>query len=180
MRNSGRRDRAAHIRGDSTGTAGMEVDSFVRIWARGGKATAPTGRSGATNGKAVDGTPINAYMKWGVMEEVLDLAGGTSATSVNNLLPANSEIGTIVTHAVTDWGTPVSYNIGDTTTATRFGTGLTNDNISEGPAYARAHLSGTVAFTQASAAKVKIIANAAGTGKLHVAVFYRQFVGGQA
>jgi len=173
------------VRGTNSGLSGLENDAFARLWARGKKATAPTGRTGAApaiaggpGGATADGgVSINSYCKYGVMEEVIDLGGATSVTSTNDLLPANSILGMIVCTPVRDFTTPTTYDVGDTTTATRFATSLTNDNVSEGPAYAKAHLTGTVAHVQTSAAKVKIRPNTAGSGLLHVAVFYQQYVG---
>jgi hypothetical protein len=177
-RNSGFRKTNVHVRGTDTGNAGLEVDSFANVNARGGKATAPTGRDGATGGKANGGVPINARMKVSVAEEVIDLGGASSVMSTNNLLPANSLILEIVTHCVEEFTTPTTYNVGDTTTGTRFATALANDTVAEGPAYASSHWAGTVAIRQIAAAKVKITPNAAGSGKVHVAVFYMQFAGG--
>lgn len=179
-RNSGARQANRHTRGDNTGNAGDECDAFYRIHARGAKATAPTGRDGATNGMADGRVPINASCKLSCMEEVIDLGGASSVTSTNNLLPANALILEIVTHPVTDFTTPTTYDLGDTTTNTRFATALANDTVAEGPAYASDHWNGTVAMRQVAAAKVKVTPNAAGQGKLHVAVFYMQFVGGLA
>jgi len=179
-RNSGGRFRGLHIRGDHTGETGADFDSFTRLWAAGTKATAPLGRDGTTRGRADGGVPINSFCEFGVLEEVLDLGGAASVTSTQNLLPANSLIDVIVCTPVRDFTTPVTYNIGDVTTTTRFATGLANDTVAEGPAYATAHLTGTVAFRQVSAAKVRVVPNAAGQGLLHVAVYFRRFVGGQA
>ena len=177
-RNTPREFPNLHIRGNNLGTSGIESDSFLRKWSRASSsAEAPSGRTPQT---ATGGVGLSSYWKEGVLEEVLDLAGGTSVTSTNQLLPANSIIYPIVCTPVSDMLTPTSYNVGDGTTAARFGSGLTNNLVSEGPAYAAAHWT-TSAQTvwQAAAANIKIVPNSAGSGKLLVQVYFRQFVGGQ-
>lgn len=166
-----------HVRGTNSGNGGIESDAFVRHWARGQKATSPSAR---LQDKADGGVAANAAMLVKAIEEDIDLGGASSVTSTNNLLPANSLILEIVCTPLVDLSTPTTYDVGDTTTNTRFATALANDNVSEGPAYASAHWAGTVAIRQVSAAKVKITPNAAGTGRIRVAVFYMQFVGGLA
>jgi hypothetical protein len=176
-RNVGAPFKNMHVRGDNAGLMGIESDAFVRCWARGQKATSPTAR---LQNKADGGVDANAAMFVKALEEDIDLGGASSVTSTNNLLPANSLILEIVTTPLVDFSTPTTYDVGDTTTNTRFATALANDNVSEGPAYASAHWDGTVAIRQVAAAKVKITPNAAGTGRVRVAVFYMQFVGGLA
>jgi hypothetical protein len=180
-RNSGDRVSNLHVRGTDTGNAGAEVDTFVNLHARGGAATAPTGREGATDGMANGRVPINATMKISCNEEVIDLAGASSALSESDLLPANSLILGIVTHAVEDFTTPTTYDLGDEGSNTRFGDNLTNDDVSDGPAYPVRHLAlATMDWVQVADEKVKVTPNAAGQGKLHVAVYYMSFAGGLA
>jgi hypothetical protein len=177
------------IRGRNNGLAGGEGHSFWRDWARGGDTVNtpsgwPTtvGRDG--NGNYISDRAANLYSsrKRGFNQEVLDLAGGTSVTSTNNLLPANSIIEFIVCTPVVELSTPTTYHVGDETTNTRFATSLTNDGSSSLTAaqFAKAHWAGTVAITQTSAGKVKLTANAAGTGKILVTVWYTAFAGSLA
>lgn len=177
-----------HVRGGNSGLMGLENDAFYRQWARGKPATAPSGVTGSGShqgpaGQALGdrGQYLASYAKSGVNEEVLDFGGASSVLSTNNLLPANSIIEFLVCTPVVEFSTPTTYDVGDASSNTRFATGLTNDGSSSltGPQYAKAHWAGTVAIVQASAGKVKLTPNAAGTGKVHVAVYYRQFVGGQ-
>lgn len=178
-RNSGTRVRAHHVRGDQTGTAGAENDAFLKLWARGAKATAPIGRQGTVNGKANGGIDINAFAKYGCYEEVIDLGGASSAFSTGDMLPANALILPIVTHAVEDFTTPTTYDLGDETTNARFGDNLTNDVVGDGPAYATVHWDASPDNWNTTAQRIKVTPNAAGQGKVHVAVFYIQFAGGQ-
>ena len=180
-RERGYRGTGVHVRGDGNGNAGADIDSFLKVWAVNNKATAPSGREGAVGGKADGRVAINAQMKVQCLEEVIDLGGASSALSTNNLLPANSLILGIVTHAVTDFSTPTTYDLGDEGSNTRFGDNITNDVVSDGPAYPSRHLAlATLDVWQGADEKVKVTPNAAGTGKLHVAVFFMQFVGGLA
>lgn len=166
-----------HVRGRKSGNAGFENDAFTRMWAVGGKATTPlsTGRAQKT---ADGGGQANSYMKISCLEEDIDLGGATSVLSTSNLLPANSLILEIVTHPLNDLTTPTTYSVGDSSSNTRFATSLTNDNVSEGPAYCSSHWTGTVAIRQVTAGQVKLTPNAAGSGKIRVAVFYISFAGG--
>lgn len=179
-RNRGFRNSVFHSRSDSRGGGGFESDTMFRQWATGGRATAPVGRRGALKGRADGGVPIDAYCALKCSEEVIDLAGGSSAYSETDMLKANSLIMEIVTHPVSDFTTPTTYDVGDETSDTRFAAALTNDTVDEGPAFASAHwASGSIAIRQTVDSRIKIKGNAAGRGKVHVAVFYFQFAGGQ-
>lgn len=180
-RNSGHRVSNAHVRGTDTGEAGHENDAFYQLHARGAKATAAEGREGAVGGMADGRVPINAAMRIRCAEGVIDLAGASSALSTQYLLKANSIILGIVTHPVTDFTTPTTYDLGDTGSNTRFGDDLANDVVSDGAVVASRHLAlATLDFWQAADEQVKVTPNAAGQGKLHVAVYYIQFAGGLA
>lgn len=179
-RNRGYRGSTYHSRSDSRGHGAYEAETMFRLWAMGGRATAPVGRQGAVKGKADGGFPINAYCALKCVEEVLDLAGATSAFSETDMLPANALILEIVTHCVSEFTTPTTYNLGDESSNTRFATGLANDTVAEGPAFASTHwASASIAIRQTTDSRLKVTANAAGQGKVHAAVFYLQFAGGQ-
>lgn len=166
-RNTGFRASNVHVRGNRSGNAGAEIDSFLKIWAR-------------TNVTGTGKVPVNASFRFGANQEELDLGGASSVTSTANLLPANSVILAVVTHVTVDLSTPVNIDVGDTTTATRFGTNVAIDQVSDGPIVNLDHWAGTVAIRQASAAKLKLRPDAAGTGKVMCQVFYAQFAGGLA
>lgn len=178
-RNRGYRGTTFHSRSDTRGRGAFESDTMFRQWATGGRATAPLGREGAVNGKADGGVPINASCALKCREEVIDLAGASSAFSETDLLPANSLILEIVTHCVSEFTTPTTYDLGDESSNTRFATGLANDTVAEGPAFASTHwASASIAIRQTEDSRVKVTPNAAGQGKVHVVVFYFQFAGG--
>lgn len=179
-RNSGLRKTNIHVRGTDTGNAGLEVDSFVDINARGGKATAPVGRAGAKGGMADGRVPVNATCKISCKEEVIDLAGASSAFSTEDLLPANAIILPIVTHCIEEFTTPTTYDLGDESSNTRFATALANDTVAEGPKYAASHWDASPDVLNTTAQRVKVTPNAAGQGKVLVQVFYISLTGGLA
>lgn len=184
-RNVGFVQKNTHTRGDAPGYMGQEVDSFTRHWARGGDAVStPSGwptSVGNVNGqfRSDRGAALYSSRTQGFLQEVISLGGATSVLSTNNLLPANSIIEFIVCTPVQELTTPVNYDVGDSTSPTRFATALTNDGSASLTAaqFAKAHWAGTVAITQAAAGKVKLRPNAAGSGKILVTVWYRQFAG---
>lgn len=168
----------AHIKGDNNGKKGLELDSFLRLWEIAAAATAAHGRTGSVNGKATGNVGIDAAMKVSCNAESIYVNHATSATSTDNMLPANAIILGVVTHPVGDLASATTYDVGDETTGTRFKTGAANNLVSEGPVVCLAHWAGTVAIVQASAAKLKITFNTTGTGYINAQVFYISFFGG--
>lgn len=177
-RNEGTRVNEIHVRGRNSGNAGADIDSFLKLWARGNPTTAPSGRSQLL---ATDGaTPMNVAGKQSCNEEIVSLGGNTSVTTANNLLPANALIKAVVVTPLDDITSITSWSAGDGTTSARFKSGSTKKTIAGGPEVCLTHWTGTVAIVQATAAKVKLLANTGGSGHFHIAVFYESWAGNLA
>lgn len=174
--------RALCVTGDRFGNSGGSFESWLRIWSRGSRATNPANR---LQRKADGNVNANTYMQIGVIEEDIVVGGGAlSGTTTANMLPANSEIGTIVFTPLQDFVSATTVDLGDTANSnTRFGSALAFDQVADGPGYARRHLAvATLLFTQASAAKIKWTTNTLRTQSVRyrLTVFYRSYVGAQA
>lgn len=107
------------------------------------------------------------------MEETIVLAtGGLTTDSTANLLLANAIIAPVFCEVVTTITTATGWSVGVSGTAARF-LANTTDLTAGTTKVGMAHLSGTVAFTQAAAAKVRITAaaNNPGAGAVRVTVF---------
>ena len=156
---------------NSSGTdCGLNWDSSVIARLKGAATEDMAYRTYSANG---------GYVEEGASTELVTLATGTTTTDTTaNLLPANSLIravvgvvNTTITTACTGW------QLGDSGAAGRFtanDTTLTAGESSVG----LVQWTGTVAPTQAAAAKVRITCAGGnpGAGKVRVTVYYTKFV----
>lgn len=107
------------------------------------------------------------------MEETITLAtDGLTTDSTANLLMANAIIAPVFCEVMTTITTATGWSVGISGTAARF-LANTTDLTAGTTKVGMAHLTGTVAFIQAAAAKVRITAaaNNPGAGAVRVTVF---------
>lgn len=132
------------------------------------------------SGLEIESWNASEWIKGATTEQITLNTGGTTTDSTADLLPANSIIEAVVSVIDVTVTTATTVQVGDPTTATRFGSfpAMGAGNKSVGLNHRKGSVTTDAAgATQTAAAKIRITTDVnPGAGKVRVVVFYSQFV----